>query len=52
MSCSPRYAKRNTGGVAAVQKLHMCFEDQQRPLESDIKITRAVTKERAKKPSL
>lgn len=45
VSCSPRYTKRSNGGVAEYQKLHMCSEDQQRPLEFDMKITSDVTKE-------
>lgn len=48
MSCSPLYTKRRTGGVAAFQKPHMSFEDQQRPLESDMKITSSVAAERKK----
>ena len=46
MSCSPLCTKTTTGGVAAFQRLHICFEGQQRPSESDMKITRAVTTER------
>jgi len=43
---------RSTGGVAAFLTLHMFFEDQQRPLECEVKITSEVTKTKRKYTSL